>query len=99
MVALFRGHFVQRVLVPLLTVGALGAAIGLTIWNWHSGDSRPIVEGALAIDPLALGLSLIFYISGIATVAFSWRSGALGGGGAPGIVRLLFRAVAGMRAL
>ena len=44
MAALFRGRFVQRVLVPFLTVGALGAAIGLTIWNWHTGPSRPIVE-------------------------------------------------------
>jgi NADH-quinone oxidoreductase subunit N len=99
MVALFRGHFVQRVLVPLLTVGALGAAIGLTIWNWHSGDSRPIVEGALAIDPLALGLSLLFYIAGIATVAFSWRSVAMRESGSGEFFALLLGSIAGMSVL
>ena len=69
--ALIRGRLAQRVLVPLLTVGALGAAIGLTIWNWHTGPSRPIIEGALSTDALALGLSLLFYIAGLATIAFA----------------------------
>jgi NADH-quinone oxidoreductase subunit N len=97
--ALFRGRFVQRVLVPFLTVGALGAAIGLSIWNWHTGDSRPIIEGALAIDPLALGLSLIFYVSGLATVAFAWRSVALREAGTGEFFALMLGSIAGMNIL
>jgi NADH-quinone oxidoreductase subunit N len=97
--ALIRGRFAQRVLVPFLTVGALAAAIGLTIWNWHTGDSRPIVEGALAIDPLALGLSLLFYISGLATVAFAWRSTALRESGTGEFFGLLLGSIAGMTVL
>jgi NADH-quinone oxidoreductase subunit N len=99
MVALFRGRFVQRFLVPLFTVGALGAAIGLTIWNWQTGDSRPIIEGALAIDPLALGLSLLFYISGLATVAFAWRSVALRESGTGEFFALMLGSIAGMTIL
>jgi NADH-quinone oxidoreductase subunit N len=99
MVALFRGRFVQRMLVPFLTVGALGAAIGLTIWNWHTGDSRPIVEGALAIDPLALGLSLLFYITGLATVAFAWRSISLRESGTGEFFALMLGSIAGMNIL
>jgi NADH-quinone oxidoreductase subunit N len=97
--ALFRGRFVQRVLVPFLTVGALGAAIGLTIWNWHTGDSRPIIEGALSIDPLALGLSLLFYISGLATVAYAWRSVALRESGTGEFFALILGSIAGMNIL
>jgi NADH-quinone oxidoreductase subunit N len=99
MAALFRGRFVQRVLVPFLTVGALGAAIGLTIWNWHTGDSRPIIEGALSIDPLALGLSLLFYISGLATVAYAWRSVALRESGTGEFFALILGSIAGMNIL
>ena len=40
MVGLFRGRFVQRVLVPLLTAVSLLAAIGLTIWIWEPGRRR-----------------------------------------------------------
>jgi NADH-quinone oxidoreductase subunit N len=99
MVALFRGHFVQRVLVPLLTVVALGGAIGLTIWNWSAGDSRPIVEGALAVDPLALGMSLIFYVAGLATVAFAWRSIVLREAGSGEFFALMLGSIAGMNIL
>jgi NADH-quinone oxidoreductase subunit N len=98
-VALFRGRFVQRVLVPLLTVGALGAAIGLTIWNWQTGDSKPIIEGALSIDTLALGLSLIFYASGLVMVAFAWRSVALRESGSGEFFGLMLGSIAGMNIL
>jgi NADH-quinone oxidoreductase subunit N len=99
MAALIRGRFAQRVLVPLLTVGALGAAIGLTIWNWHTGASKPIVEGALSTDALALALSLLFYISGLATVAFAWRSVALRESGTGEFFGLLLGSIAGMTVL
>ena len=68
-----RGRFVQRVLVPVLTLVSLGAAIGLTIWVWEPGDTAPIVEGALAVDTLALGMSMLFYVAGIVTVLLSLR--------------------------
>jgi NADH-quinone oxidoreductase subunit N len=99
MFALLRGRFVHRVLVPLLTLSALGAAIGLTVWNWHTGDSRPIVEGALAIDPLALGLSFLFYLAGIATVAFAWRSVAVREAGSGEFYGLMLGSIAGMNIL
>jgi NADH-quinone oxidoreductase subunit N len=99
MVALLRGRLVHRVLVPVLTVGALGAAIGLTIWNWHTGAGKPIIEGALATDPLALGLSLLFYISGLATVAFAWRSVALREAGSGEFFALMLGSIAGMNIL
>ena len=99
MVALFRGRFVHRVLVPSLTVAALGAAIGLTIWNWSAGDSKPIVEGALSVDPLALGMSLLFYIAGLATVAFAWRSIVLREAGSGEFFALLLGSIAGMNIL
>jgi NADH-quinone oxidoreductase subunit N len=97
--ALIRGRFAQRMLVPFLTVGALGAAIGLTIWNWHTGDSRPIVEGALSRDALSLGLSLLFYISGLATVVFAWRSRALRESGTGEFFGLMLGSIAGMTLL
>ena len=49
MAALFRGQFVQRILVPALTLTALGTAVGLTIWRWQTGDLEPIIENALAV--------------------------------------------------
>src|SRR3954463_3637766 len=67
MVGLFRVHFMQRVLVPFLTLFSLGAAIALAVINWEVGDTKPIVAGALASDALSLSLSILFYVAGIAT--------------------------------
>ena len=64
MIGLFRGRLVQTVLVPALAAVALLAAIGLTIWNWEPGDVEPIIQGALEVDTLALGLSMLFYVAG-----------------------------------
>src|SRR5204862_513135 len=58
MAGLVRPRWVQFVLIPALTVVALGAAIGLSIWNWEPGDAKPIIEGALEIDTLALSISI-----------------------------------------
>ena len=38
--SLFRSRWVHRVLIPALTVIALGAAIGLSIWNWQPGQTK-----------------------------------------------------------
>ena len=74
MVGLIRGRLVQRTIVPLIAAASLLAAIGLTIANWDPGDSKPIIEGALAVDTLALFLTMLFYVAGLATIALSLRA-------------------------
>ena len=99
MVALASGRFVQRVLVPLLTVASLGTAIGLTIWQWDPGDSEPIVSGALAVDPLAYGIALLCYVTGIAAVGMSLRSEAVRTAGAGEYFSMMLASIAGMAVL
>jgi NADH-quinone oxidoreductase subunit N len=76
MAGLFRGRFVQTILVPVLTAVSLLAAIGLTIWIWEPGVQEPILEGSLTVDTLALGLSMLFYVAGLVCVKLSWRAEA-----------------------
>jgi NADH-quinone oxidoreductase subunit N len=95
-VGLFRGPFVQYRLVPLLTIGALGAAIGLTIANWEPGNQAPIIENALAIDTLALGISMLFYVAGIFTVLLSWRAAVVREAGGGEYYSLLLGSISGM---
>jgi NADH-quinone oxidoreductase subunit N len=96
LVGLFRGRFVHQFLTPLLTVATLGLAFGFSLWIWHPGKQAPIVAGALAHDTLSLGLSLLFYISGIVTVILAMRgrlAQSIGGGDLYG---LLLGSIAGM---
>jgi NADH-quinone oxidoreductase subunit N len=58
--------------VPTLSLVALGAALGLTLWQWNAQKS--IVAGALRIDDLSLVLNLILIAGGAATVLLAWRS-------------------------
>ena len=97
--SLFRSRFVHRTLVPALTVITLGAAIGLSIWNWEPGDTKPIVEGALAVDTLSLGISIVCYVAGIATVFLSLRSLALRTAGGGEYFTLMLGSIAGMNVL
>jgi NADH-quinone oxidoreductase subunit N len=76
MAGLFRGRFVQTWLVPILTTIALLTAIGLTIWIWEPGAQQPIIEGSLTMDTLALGISMLVFVSGLICVVLSWRSTA-----------------------
>jgi NADH-quinone oxidoreductase subunit N len=99
MVGLFRGARVRLLLVPALAAAALLAAIGLTIWIWEPGDSAPIIENALAIDPLALGISVLFYVAGLATVVLSLRSAAVDEAGNGEYFGLLLASVSGMAVL
>jgi NADH-quinone oxidoreductase subunit N len=99
MASLFRTRWVHRVLVPALTVIALGAAIGLSIWNWDPGDTKPIMEGALAVDTLSLGISMLCYIAGIATVFLSLRALALREAGGGEYFGLMLGSIAGMNVL
>ncbi|MHB1998559.1 MAG: NADH-quinone oxidoreductase subunit N, partial [Solirubrobacteraceae bacterium] len=59
--------------VPLLTLVALGAMAGLTIWQWD--DQRSIIDGALRIDGLSLTLNLLLAAGGACAVLLGWRSG------------------------
>src|SRR5205823_3400456 len=60
--------------VLLLSLAALGAALGLTIWQWDSHAS--VVSGALSIDDLALTLNVALVAGGACTVLLGWRRGA-----------------------
>ncbi|HXN37447.1 MAG TPA: NADH-quinone oxidoreductase subunit N, partial [Solirubrobacteraceae bacterium] len=74
MVGLLGHRFVRSQVVPALSLGALGAALGLTIWQWNANKS--IVSGALRVDDLALTLNLILIAGGACTVLLAWRSQA-----------------------
>src|SRR5919199_6197619 len=65
MVGLFRSPFVRQVIVPMLTAVTLLTAVGLTIWIWEPGNQPPIIEGALKVDALSLGISVLFYTAGL----------------------------------
>jgi NADH-quinone oxidoreductase subunit N len=93
---LFPQRFVQRALVPALSAVSLLAAIGLTIWVWEPGDVAPIIEGALAVDTLALSLSVLFYVAGLATIVLSLRARAVREAGAGEYFALLLGSVSGM---
>jgi NADH-quinone oxidoreductase subunit N len=99
LVSLLRSRWVHRTLIPALTIISLGAAIGLSIWNWEPGDTKPIIEGALAVDTLSLGISMLVYIAGIATVFLSLRARATRQAGSGEYFTLLLGSIAGMTIL
>jgi NADH-quinone oxidoreductase subunit N len=72
LVGLLGSRWVREHVVPTLSLLALGAAAGLTIWQWHAQKS--IVSGALRIDDLSLALNLILVAGGAAAVLLAWRS-------------------------
>ncbi|HMD56308.1 MAG TPA: NADH-quinone oxidoreductase subunit N [Solirubrobacteraceae bacterium] len=74
MVGLIGSRWVRANVVPSLTLVALAAALGLTIWQWNSDKS--IVSGALRVDDLALVLNLILIAGGACAVLLAWRSQA-----------------------
>ena len=96
MVGLFRARFVQRVLVPLLAIGALLATIGLSMWIWEPGGTRLIVSDALSMDTLTLGLTMLFCIAGIVTVLLAWRGRTQRSVGSGDLYALLLGSIAGM---
>src|SRR4051794_35556380 len=96
MVGLLRGRFVHQLLVPLLTIASLGTAIGLTLWVWQPGERTPILSGELSIDTLALGLSMLFYISGIVAVVLAMRGRLIRSIGGGDLYALLLASIAGM---
>jgi NADH-quinone oxidoreductase subunit N len=96
MVGLMRGNTIHRLVLPALTIASLLTAIGLSLWVWEPGQRTPIVSGALSTDTLTLGLSMLFYISGIATVLLSLRSDAVRQAGGGEYFSLLLGSIAGM---
>jgi NADH-quinone oxidoreductase subunit N len=74
LVGLISTGWVRRELVPALTLGALGAALGLTLWQW--GKHESLVAGALRVDPLTQVLTLVLLAGGAFTVLLAWRSAA-----------------------
>ncbi len=72
LVGLLGSRWVRAQLVPALTLGALAATLGLTIWQW--GEEKSILAGALRIDDLSLVLTMILALGGAATVLLAWRS-------------------------
>jgi len=94
LVGLLRSGFVRRHVVPALTLAALGATIGLGIWQW--GENTSIIENSLAIDDLTLALTMVFCVGGIATVLLSWRSSAKEEAGEGEYFSLLLTSILGM---
>ncbi len=72
LVGLIGSGWVRSQLVPALSLVALAAALGLTIWQWNAQKS--IVSAALRIDDLTLVLNLILIAGGACTVLLAWRS-------------------------
>jgi NADH-quinone oxidoreductase subunit N len=97
LLGLFGSRLVRAVLVPLLTIAAFGAFIGLAIWRFH--HSASIVSGALRMDDLAFVLDLLLGTAGIATVLLAWRSRAVEAAGHGELHALLLFSVMGMAVL
>jgi NADH-quinone oxidoreductase subunit N len=96
MVGLIGSRFVQRTVVPLLAVVALGTALGLAVANWEIGDTTPIVAGALAIDTLAYGIAILCCATGILAILLSLRSNVLREAGAGEYACLMLGSIGGM---
>jgi len=72
LVGLLGSRWARAQLVPMLSLAALGAAAGLTVWQWNAEKS--VVAGALRIDDLSLTLNLILVAGGACAVLLAWRS-------------------------
>jgi NADH-quinone oxidoreductase subunit N len=96
MLGLFRTRGVQRVLVPLGAIAALGASIGLAIANWEPGDKGPIISGAFATDTLTLGITIVVCTAGILAVLLSLRSDVIRATGPGEFACLLLGSIGGM---
>jgi NADH-quinone oxidoreductase subunit N len=96
MVGLLRAPFVRQVLIPALTAVSLLAAMGLTIWIWEPGDRAPIIESAVAMDTLTLGVSMLFFVAGLVAVVLSLRAEAAREAGHGEYYSLLLGSITGM---
>src|SRR5450755_2089795 len=97
LVGLIGSRWIRAQIVPALSLGALGAGVGLTIWQW--GSEKSIVSGALRIDDLALALTLILLAGGACAVLLAWRSLAAREAAHGEFHALLLTSIAGMSLL
>jgi NADH-quinone oxidoreductase subunit N len=74
LVGLLGPRRIRENVVPALSLVALAAAAGLTIWQW--GAEKSVVAGALRIDSLSLVLNLILVAGGACAVLLAWRARA-----------------------
>jgi NADH-quinone oxidoreductase subunit N len=97
MVGLIGSSWVRAQVVPALSLVALAAGAGLTIWQWNAQKS--IVSGALRIDDLSLMLNLLLMTGGACAVLLAWRSVAASEAAHGEFHALLLTSVAGMSLL
>jgi NADH-quinone oxidoreductase subunit N len=97
LVGLLGSRFARSQVVPALSLIALGAALGLTIWQWNAQKS--ILSGALRVDDLALVLNMILITGGACAVLLSWRSRAAHQAAHGEFHALLLTSIAGMALL
>jgi NADH-quinone oxidoreductase subunit N len=72
LIGLLRPRFIREAIVPFVALGALGAAIGLSVWQWD--DNASIISGALRVDQLSLGLTSLCCIAAMVCVVLSLRA-------------------------
>jgi NADH-quinone oxidoreductase subunit N len=97
LVGLLGSQRVRAQVVPALSLVALAAAAGLTIWQWNAEKS--VLASALRIDDLALMLNLILVAGGAGTVLLAWRSLAAREAAHGEFHALLLTSIAGMSLL
>jgi NADH-quinone oxidoreductase subunit N len=97
LLGLFKSNALRRHGVPVLTLGALGATIGLTIWQW--GERKSLIAGAMRVDDLTNTLVFVIAGAGIATVLLSWRARAPEESAHGEYYSLLLSSIAGMAVL
>ncbi|HTU77989.1 MAG TPA: NADH-quinone oxidoreductase subunit N [Solirubrobacteraceae bacterium] len=97
LVGMVGARWVRARVVPALSLIALGAALGLTIWQWNA--DKAIVSGALRIDDLSLALNLILIAGGACAVLLAWRSLAAHEAAHGEFHALLLTSLAGMSVL
>ena len=74
---LLRSRLVREAFVPLLSIAAFGAAIGLSVWQWNETKDVFVAtgsQGTLRLDDLTLLVACIVSVAGIATTLLSWRA-------------------------
>jgi NADH-quinone oxidoreductase subunit N len=94
---LLRGRAVRTFAVPFLSIVAIGAFLGLTIWQFN--DNKSIVAAALRVDDLALVVNFILAAAGLTAVLLSARQSAVQQAGHGEYHALLLSSIAGMAVL